>query len=167
MSIEHGWSLSVGEGAGCMKVSQKDHHGLWGAFVGDFREPLNKKEGFGVGLQVVLVTKSAPGHFVPPYSQYCCDFPLGMRNGVEKEGKTSEVAQSCLTLCDPMHCSLPGSSVHGIFEARILEWVAIPSPGDLPNPGIEPRYPALQADALPSKPPGKPWDRREESKSQA
>ena len=37
----------------------------------------------------------------------------------------SEVAQSCLTLCNPMGCSLPGSSVHGIFQARILEWVAI------------------------------------------
>ena len=37
----------------------------------------------------------------------------------------SEVTQSCLTLCDPMDCSLPGSSVHGIFQARILEWVAI------------------------------------------
>ena len=37
----------------------------------------------------------------------------------------SEVAQSCLTLCDPMDCSLPGSSVHGIFQARVLEWVAI------------------------------------------
>ena len=37
----------------------------------------------------------------------------------------SEVAQSCPTLCDPMDCSLPHSSVHGIFEARILEWVAI------------------------------------------
>ena len=37
----------------------------------------------------------------------------------------SEVAQSCLTLCDPMDCSLPGSSVHGIFQARLLEWVAI------------------------------------------
>ena len=37
----------------------------------------------------------------------------------------SEVAQSCLTLCDCMDCSLPGSSVHGIFQARILEWVAI------------------------------------------
>ena len=36
------------------------------------------------------------------------------------------VAQSCLTLCDPVDCSLPGSSVRGIFEARILEWVAIP-----------------------------------------
>ena len=36
-----------------------------------------------------------------------------------------EVAQSCPALCDPMDCSLPGSSVHGIFQARILEWVAI------------------------------------------
>ena len=37
----------------------------------------------------------------------------------------SEVAQSCLTLCDPMNCSLPGSSLHGILQARVLEWVAI------------------------------------------
>ena len=37
----------------------------------------------------------------------------------------SEVAQPCLTLCDPMDCSLPGSSVHGIFQARVLEWGAI------------------------------------------
>ena len=39
--------------------------------------------------------------------------------------KWSEVAQSCLTLCDPMDCSPPGSSVHGIFQAWILEWVAV------------------------------------------
>ena len=37
----------------------------------------------------------------------------------------SEVAQLCPTLTDPMDCSLPGSSVHGIFQARVLEWVAI------------------------------------------
>ena len=37
----------------------------------------------------------------------------------------SEVAQPCLTLCDPMDCSLPGSSVHGIFQAIVLEWIAI------------------------------------------
>ena len=37
----------------------------------------------------------------------------------------SEVAQLCLTLCDPMDCSLPGSSIHGIFQARALEWAAI------------------------------------------
>ena len=52
-------------------------------------------------------------------------------------------------LCDPMDCSLPGSSVHGIFQARILEWVAISFSGDLPNPGIKSASPALQADSLP------------------
>ena len=52
-----------------------------------------------------------------------------------KEKKESEVAQSCLTLCDPMDCSLPGSSVHGIFQARVLEWVAISFSEDLLNPG--------------------------------
>ena len=46
--------------------------------------------------------------------------------------------------------------VHGILQARILEWVAIPSPGDLPNPGIKHGSPALYADSLPSKPPKKP-----------
>ena len=39
--------------------------------------------------------------------------------------------QSCLTLGDPMNCSLPGSSVHGVFQERILEWVACSPPGDL------------------------------------
>ena len=55
-----------------------------------------------------------------------------------------------------MDGSLPGSSIHGIFQARILEWVAFPSPGDLPKPGMEPGSSTLQADALPSEPPGKP-----------
>ena len=40
---------------------------------------------------------------------------------------------------DPMDCSLPGSSVHGILQARILEWVAVPSSRDLPKAGIEPK----------------------------
>ena len=47
------------------------------------------------------------------------------------------VAQSSLTFCHSMDCSLPGSSVHGISRARILEWVAMPSCRDLPDPGIE------------------------------
>ena len=55
----------------------------------------------------------------------------------------SEVAQSYPTLCDPMDCSLPGSSVHEIFQAWVLEWVAFPPPGDLPNLGIEPKPPTL------------------------
>ena len=43
----------------------------------------------------------------------------------KSEEVRSEVAQSCPTLCDPMDCSLPGSSLHGILQARVLEWVAI------------------------------------------
>ena len=47
-------------------------------------------------------------------------------------------AQSCLTLCDPMDHSLPGSSVHGILQARKLEWVVISFLGHVPDPGNEP-----------------------------
>ena len=60
------------------------------------------------------------------------------------------------TLCDPMDCSPSGSSVHGLLQARILEWVAIHFCTDRPEPGIELGSPALQAYSLPSKPPGKP-----------
>ena len=68
----------------------------------------------------------------------------------------SEVAQLCLTLWDPVDCSPPGFSVHGILQARILEWVSISIFRDLPNPGIKPRSPTLQVDSLPAEPQGKP-----------
>ena len=45
--------------------------------------------------------------------------------------------QPCLTLCNPMDHNPSGVSVHGILQARILEWVAMPSPMDLPDPGIK------------------------------
>ena len=67
--------------------------------------------------------------------------------------------QFCLTFCAPINCSSPGSSVHGILQARILEWVAISSSGDLPHPGIQPvslTPSTLVADSLPLAPPGKP-----------
>ena len=103
------------------------------------------------------------------------------------------VAQLCLTLCDPMNYRPPGSSVHGILQARILEWVVVkvtqscltlvtpwtvackvplsmgfsrqeywsglpfPSSGDLSDPEIEPRSPALQAESLPTELGGKPY----------
>ena len=66
--------------------------------------------------------------------------------------------QSCPPLCDPMDCDPPGSSVHGISQARILEWVAMPSSGGSFQPGIKPRSPILQADSLLSEPPGKPMN---------
>ena len=58
--------------------------------------------------------------------------------------------QSCSVLCDHIDCSPPGSPVQGILQARILEWVAIPFSKGSPNPGIEPRSPAVLADSLPS-----------------
>ena len=70
------------------------------------------------------------------------------------------VIQSCPTPCDPMDYSLSVSTVHGILQARILEWVAFPSLGDLLDLGIKPMSlvsPALQADSLPSEPSRK-WD---------
>ena len=67
-----------------------------------------------------------------------------------------EVLVTSPALCDPMDCSLPGSSVHGILQARILEWVAIP----FFMGSSQPRSPALQADTLPSELPGEPLPER-------
>ena len=78
----------------------------------------------------------------------------------------SEVAQSCSTLCNLVDYSPLGSSVHGILQARILEWVAISFSRGSSRPRIEPRSPALQADTLTSEPPGKPSNYfRQETKS--
>ena len=70
--------------------------------------------------------------------------------------KQSEVAQSCPTLCDPMESSLSGSSIHGIFQARILEWVAISFSRASSRPRDRPGSPALQADSLRSELSGNP-----------
>ena len=68
--------------------------------------------------------------------------------------EVSEVAQSCLTLCNPMDCRLPGSSIHGIFQSRILEWVAISfSRGS--SQGSNPGLLHYRADTLQSEPTGK------------
>ena len=69
-----------------------------------------------------------------------------------------------------MDYSQPGASVHGSLQARILEWVPCPPPGDLPNPGIEPgslMSPTLAADSLPLVPPGKPTDTYDSSNNDA
>ena len=68
------------------------------------------------------------------------------------------VTLSCLTLCNRLDCSLLGSFVLE-FSRQEEYWsrLPFPSPGDLPNPGIKSRSPALQADSLPSEPPGKPF----------
>ena len=67
----------------------------------------------------------------------------------------SEVARSCPTLCDPMDCGLQTPPM-GFSRQEYWSGSPFPSPGDLPDPGIEPRCAALQADALLSEPPGNP-----------
>ena len=68
-----------------------------------------------------------------------------------------KVAQLCLTLCDPMDCSLPGSSVHEDSPGKNTRvGCCAPPPGDLPNLGVEPRSPTLKAESLPFEPPEKP-----------
>ena len=66
------------------------------------------------------------------------------------------VVKSCLTLCDPNLCSLPGSSVHGIFQTRILEWVATSFSRGSSNPGFDPWSPALTSRFCTTKSSGKP-----------
>ena len=81
-----------------------------------------------------------------------------------KPCRHAQFFQSRPTLCNPMDCSSPGSSVHEIVQARILECVAMPPPGDFPDPGIEPTSPVSPVLAggfftaeCPWKLPIKPW----------
>ena len=89
-------------------------------------------------------------HTVPSFTHYY------LRKAFLGGGGGGVVAKSCPTLGDPVDCSPPGSSVYGIFQARILEWIAISFSRDLLNPGIEPRSSAMWADSLLSESPGKP-----------
>ena len=66
------------------------------------------------------------------------------------------VVQSCLTPCDPMGCANQTPPPMGFFRQEYWSGLPCPPPGDLSNPGIEPRSPTFQADSLPSEPPGKP-----------
>ena len=66
------------------------------------------------------------------------------------------VTQSCLPLCDPMHCSSADSSAHGIFQVRTLKLNCHSLLWEIPDTGIEPRSPALWVDSLSSEPPGRP-----------
>ena len=75
----------------------------------------------------------------------------------------SEVTQSCLTLCDPWTVAHQAPPSMGFSRQEYWSGLPLPSPGDLPYPGIEPRSPTLQADALISAPPGKSLNTRTQS----
>ena len=79
--------------------------------------------------------QNAGHHFLSSYCSFCV-----------------LVLHSRLTLCNPLHCSPPGSSVHGSPRQKYWSGYPFPSPGYLPNPGIKPGPHALQADSLPAEP---------------
>ena len=130
---------------------------VWGALKGSFRYPPSFSHlSFPAAKSLQSCATLQPHRRQPTRLPHPWDSP-GKNTGVgchfllqsRKVKSEREVAQSCPTLSDPMDCSLPGSSVHGIFQARVLEWVAsaISSPGDLPNIGIKPKslgFPAWQ-----------------------
>ena len=80
---------------------------------------------------------------------HVCGTESTVRAGLVVENRVKGlVVQSCQTLCDPRDCNPPGCPVHGILQQGCWNGLSFLSPGDLPNPGIEPRSPALQADFL-------------------
>ena len=87
-------------------------------------------------------------------------FPYRLSQIIEQRSLCYTVLSAhCVMLCNLMDCSLPGSTVHGILQARILEWVATSPLGDLPDPGIKttsPASPALAGGYFTTKPRGKP-----------
>ena len=92
-----------------------------------------------------------------PRAHLCIAFRLCGKG--ERKVLGAKSLQSCPTIRDPKDCSPPGFSVQRILQARLLDWVDMPSSQDLPAPGIEPMSlmsPALRADSLPLVPPGKP-----------
>ena len=101
-------------------------------------------------LAAILAQPSGSVGFSQKFALDVAVYPLP-----SMEGLCVLVPLLCPTPCDSVCCSPPGSSVHGIFQARILEWFVISSSRDLPDPGIEPRSPPPQADSLPTELPGK------------
>ena len=94
-------------------------------------------------LQIKLIQF---GYFIPLHSRDIFCESLEVDSNVSACGESSRcvcatLGQACLTLCHPVDCGPPGSSLRGISQARTLERVAVPSSGDCPNSGIEPASP--------------------------
>ena len=155
--VGHDWATSLsraGEGSGsplqcsCLE-NPRDGRAWWAAVYGVSQSQTRLKRLSSRGSSRVITKKKliADAQKLKMIQSMCAN----------------AIAQLYLTVCNPMDCSLPGSSVYEIFQARILKWqVATPIPGDLPNPGIKPAVLALPAMAsrffttvLPGKPSSK------------
>ena len=117
---------------------------------------------FSIYVMLELSCFSHVRPFATPWT-VACQAPLSM--GFSRQEYCSGLpfpppcyAQLCLTLCNPMDCKPPGSSFHGTLQARVLEWIAMPSSRGSAWPRDGPRSltsPCWQADSWPLVPPGK------------
>ena len=138
------WSLPTGKNS------------TWGGDGGLWEAPC--KSWASLKILIIKVSSSAgiPQSGSALVKGLLLDLPVRLRNRWVLSACVCVLLSHVLTLCDPIDCSLPGSSVHGISRQEYQgNGLPFPSPGDFLNTGIEPGSPALQADALPSKTPGK------------
>ena len=119
-SLEAPWTVARQAPQSVGFPRQEYCSGLWFPSPGDLPNP--GIEPASPAMQADSLPLShwgSPIELVPSLEQRCSYFKY---SSIKKESK---VTQSCLTVCDPMDCSLPGSSIHGIFQARVLKWVAV------------------------------------------
>ena len=114
---------------------------------GRAQETLWPYEAAHVPMYVLLLAQLHSGLVTSALASGTC-----LHIGLDHISSMCLVAQSCLTLCHRMDCSLPGCSVHEESPQEYWSGLPCPPPGDLPNPGTEPRCPAWWADSLPGNP---------------
>ena len=93
----------------------------------------------------------------PQFSCWTQSRPPSLNSNLSSQGCCCLVAQSCLTLCNPMDYRLPGSSAHGVSQGRIAKWVAIPFSRGSPRPRVWTHVPCLAGTFLTAETPGKPF----------
>ena len=134
-----GWTLGVGDGQGSLACC-----GSRGCKKSDTTEQLNwTRVMFSQNVLKYLLHVALP----IPMRLFTCIFISSLKSE-NNHCVCVLVTQLCPALCNPMDCNLPGSSVHGILQARILEWVAMPSSRGSSWPRNQTRSPTLQADSL-------------------
>ena len=124
------------------------------------RKPSSNKMAAGLNQMVARQSKMAIKNHNTEHRVKIHTYKPGSPHQSESE---SEVAQLCLTLCDPWTVAHHAPPSMGFSRQEYWSGLPFPSPGDLPDPGIEFRSPTLQADALTSAPPGKPLNTRIQS----
>ena len=154
------WTFSAKSAKKYKAIPTHPHHSTPPFFYIKFNSKENKRKFFPKNKpkECTLFNQTAV-----PFSFPLCweEKSESLRVGRKQRGPCmhAKSLQSCPTLCDPMDCSPPASSVHGILQARILEWAAISSSGGLPTQGSKTCLLCLllwQAVSLPLEPSGKP-----------